>query len=298
MNRNVNRQTVRKAKAALIFSMVIFGSVGILVHYIPLPSSVIAFSRALFGGLFLYVITRLRRIPLSREQLRKNAKLLVLSGALLGFNWIFLFTSFKYTTVAVASICYYMAPIFVVLLSPVLFQEKLGPVKILAVAMAFAGTVLVSGLLQNQGVVNPLGVMYGLLAAVLYAGVLICNKKLQNLSAFESTIGQLASAAVVLAVYILGNEAWWTLSCTPFQFLLLMILSLIVTGFTYALFFGSMPYLPAQTVAIYTYIDPILAVLLSALALHEPLTLEIIAGGILILGATALTEFATQRSLS
>lgn len=286
---------VTKAKAALIFSMLVFGSVGLLVRLIPLPASVIALSRAFLGGLFLFFLARGRGTSFDWTHIRENLFYLVFSGAIMGFNWIFLFKAFSLTTVAVAIICYYMAPILVILISPLVLKEKLSFYSVVLVLIAFSGMLLVSGVADTRTGINMTGVLYGLGAACLYAGVILCNKKLKGLAPMETTMFQLFSAAIVLLPYVLLTEDITGLSCTLFQFFLLMVLSLFVTGITYALFFGSMPYLSAQTIAIYTYFDPIVAVLLSVLVLHEPLTIQIAMGGFLILGATAVNEFMLIR---
>ncbi len=280
----------------LMLSMLVFGSVGLFIRYIPLPASVIAFSRALFGGLFLCLVAALRHIHLSRKAIAANLPYLLTSGIIMGWNWIFLFRAMQTTTVAVAIICYYLAPVFVVLLSPLVLKERITAAQFGAVLMALCGMVLVSGLLEQQGSVPITGIGYGIAAAVFYAGVILCNKKFRGLSAYESTIVQLAAAALVLVPYILLTEDLTRLSCTPFQLALLMILSLVVTGLTYAMFFGSLPYLSGQTIAVYTYIDPITAVLLSALVLKEPLTLSVLLGAILILGATLIVEFSGRKT--
>lgn len=231
-------------------------------------------------------------MPMSKEQIRDNLKLLIVSGICIGINWILLFEAFRHTTLAIASICYYMAPVFVILVSPVLLHEALTARKVICVLLALLGMVFVSGIFENglSGITDLPGVFFALGAAVFYASVIVCNKKFSPISAYDKTIIQLAAAAVVLLPYTLITENWSSLSCTPFQFFLLLVLSLFVTGFAYALFFGSMGYLKAQTVAILTYIDPIVAVFLSALFLQEPLAVSTIIGAVLILGSTLISE--------
>lgn len=280
------------ARGYLIFSMFVFGTVGLFVHYIPLPSSIIALSRASLGAAFLFLLVRFSHMPMSKEQIRDNLKLLIISGICIGINWILLFEAFRHTTLAIASICYYMAPVFVILVSPVLLHETLTARKVVCVLLALLGMMFVSGIFENglSDITDLSGVFFALGAAVFYASVIVCNKKFSPISAYDKTIIQLAAAAVVLLPYTLITENWSALSCTPFQLFLLLVLSLFVTGFAYSLFFGAMGYLKAQTVAILTYIDPIVAVFLSALFLQEPLAVSTIIGAVLILGSTLISE--------
>ena len=109
---------VTRAKLDLIFSVAVFGTIGIFVRSIPLPSSVIALVRGAVGAAFLLLLARIRRTPIDKAALRRQWKLLVLSAAMMSFNWITLFEAYRYTTVATATLCYYTAPIFVTLTSP------------------------------------------------------------------------------------------------------------------------------------------------------------------------------------
>ena len=116
---------VIRAKRDLIFSVSVFGTIGIFVRWIGLPSSVIALVRGAVGAAFLLLLARFRHAPIDRAALRRRWQLLLLSAAMMSFNWITLFEAYRYTTVATATLCYYMAPIFVTLISPVLLKERL-----------------------------------------------------------------------------------------------------------------------------------------------------------------------------
>jgi len=287
-----NNQNISKANMAFVLSMVIFGTIGIFRRYIPLPSGLIAFSRGLIGMLFLLAFVALRGIRLSKENIRHNGWKLLLSGAFLGFNWILLFEAYRYTSVAVATLCYYMAPILVVLVSPLLFGESLGGRKLLCVVVALVGMVLVSGVVDSGfgGGDNLKGVLLGLGAAVLYASVVLMNKKITGISSYEKTIVQLGTAAAVILPYTLLTEKVdpqaWTLRAV----LCLVLVGIVHTGVAYALYFGAVSDMKAQTAALFSYLDPVVAILLSALLLGEPMTLAVGIGAVLVLGAALLCE--------
>ena len=283
---------VLRAKRDLIFSVSVFGTIGIFVRWIGLPSSVIALVRGAVGAAFLLLLARFRHAPIDRAALRRRWQLLLLSAAMMSFNWITLFEAYRYTTVATATLCYYMAPIFVTLISPVLLRERLTARKLLCVFLALAGMVFVSGVPQSglPGPSEAKGILLALCSAALYAGVILINKYLAGVPAYDRTLLQLACAAAVMIPYILLTEDLSAMSVTPLGAVLLLIVAVFHTGWCYALYFGSMTVLSAQTVALFSYIDPIVAILLSTLLLREPLGWSGILGAALVLGSTLVSE--------
>ena len=257
------------SKFLLLLSMFIFGTIGIFRKYIPLPSSLLAMSRGFIGTLFLLVVIFIKKEKMCWKSIKSNLLLLVLSGAFIGFNWIFLFEAYRYTTVATATLCYYMAPIFVILVSPLFFKEKLTLKKSICVAVAITGMVFVSGILQSgfNATKEMKGVVLGLMAALLYAGVVVMNKHIKSVSAFDKTIVQLGTSAVVLLPYTMLTENLAEITFTPTLIIMLCIVGIVHTGIAYTLYFGVMDKLKAQTVALFSYVDPVVAILLSVLLL-------------------------------
>lgn len=280
------------SKLQLTASMLIFSSIGIFVKYIPMPSSIIACARGLIGMIFLLFVVLVTRNKISFKNIKNNLIVLLLSGAAIGFNWIFLFEAYNYTTVATATLTYYLAPFFVMLASPFLLKEKLTVKQFFCLIGAIIGMIFVSGVVKN-GIpeVNELrGILFGVCAAILYATVIILNKKLKEISAYEKTIMQLGTAAVVVIPYIFLTEDITVLTVTPLTAIMLLITGIVHTGIAYALYFNSMKDLKAQTVAIFSYIDPAVAILLSAFILKEGMDIYGIIGAVLILGSAMLSE--------
>lgn len=281
---------MRKSRLALIASMAIFGTIGILRKHIDLPSSAVALTRAWIGAAFLILLLIIRRQKPDLSGLRAHLLPLLLSGAGLGFNWILLFEAYRYTTVATATLCYYMAPILVILVSPLLFRERLTGRKLICLAAAVIGIVLVSGVADSGLDTDLTGILFGLGAAVLYASVVLMNKKIAGIAAIDRTLLQLLTAGIVLLPYTLLTEDIQSLRPDLTGAVLLLVAGILHTGIAYALYFGAIPSLSAQTAALYSYIDPILAIVLSAVALREPVTAAGLAGAVLILGAAFLSE--------
>lgn len=279
-------------------AMLIFGSVGIFVRYISLPSGAVAAARGVIGTLFLAVLAAVRRQKLSSE-IRKKLPLLCVSGICIGVNWILLFEAYRYTTVAAATLCYYMAPVLVIAASPIVLRERLTFGKIVCALAAVLGMVFVSGVLSDglSGGSDMKGIAFGLSAAAVYASVVLMNKRAGDIPAFDMTVVQLGSAAVVLVPYTLLTEDISSEMLSVRAVILLITVGIIHTGFAYALYFSAIKELKAQTAAIFSYIDPLVAVLLSALLLKEPLGIDIIIGGILIIGSAVISEISGKNKI-
>ena len=170
------------AKASLILAMAIFGTIGIFRKYIPLSSGIVAFTRGLLGVAFLLVFIKVKKIRMDKKTIKAYLKILLISGGFIGLNWVLLFESYRYTSVAVATLCYYMAPIFVMVASPFLLKEKLSTKKIVCVMVALLGMVFVSGVLDGgiTDISEIKGIIFGLGAAALYASVVMMNQKIKE----------------------------------------------------------------------------------------------------------------------
>ena len=280
------------ARMSLILAMIIFGTIGIFRKYIPLSSGIVAWVRGVLGVAFLLIFIKMKKINMDWNSIRAHLKILLISGGLIGMNWVLLFESYRYTSVAVATLCYYMAPIFVMTVSPFVLKEKMTVKKAVCVVVALLGMVFVSGVLD--GGISDLselkGILFGLGAAAFYATVIMMNQKLKKVPTYDKTIMQLGTAAVILIPYILLVEDLATVTLTPLIIIMLIIVGVVHTGIAYALYFGSMNELRAQTVALFGYIDPIVAIILSALFLKEPMTVYSAIGAVLVLGATMISE--------
>ena len=287
-----------KDKMMMIGAMTIFGTIGIFRKYIPLPSSLLALARGIIGTAFLlFLVLAVKRDKLSIEAIKRNFVFLVVSGAFIGFNWILLFEAYQYTTVATATLCYYMAPVIVVLVSPFLFKERLTPLKAICVAVALAGMVFVSGIPQSGfgGMSELKGILLGLGAATLYAIVVILNQYIKDIPAYDKTIMQLGTAAIAILPYTLLTENFADISFTPVAVLMLIFVGIVHTGIAYTLYFGSMSGLKAQTIALFSYIDPVVAIILSAVILQENIGRWGVIGAVMVLGSTMVSELFGEK---
>lgn len=286
-----------KGKLNFIIAMLIFSSIGIFIRYIPYPSSFIAFTRGAVGVAVILLVMLLKRQKSDRKAIKENFLLLAVSGVFIGINWVALFESYRYTTVATATLCYYMAPMFVIMVSPFVLGEKLTAKKIVCILTALFGMALVSGVFEaEKGEIQLKGIIYGLVAAAFYASVMIVNKKMTEIPAFDKTYIQLAFAAAVVAVYNIFTVDISSLSTEPKHIALLLFVGVFHTGFAYTLYFGAMKSIKAQSIAILSYIDPVFALILSAVILKEQMSIFGVIGAVMVLGAAFVCEFPEKRS--
>ena len=276
-------------KAQLLASMLIFSTVGLVVRFVEMPSAVVVLARAVLGTLFMLSFVYLTGKIIDKRSVRANLKILVTSGIALGINWMLLFEAFSHTTIAVAILCYYLAPVMVIVGSPFILKERITGLQVCCVMMALLGMVFVSGFIEGE-IRGVTGILMGLGAAVFYASVMFLNKFVKGVSTYDSTVMQLGSAALIFIPYAALTVDFSALQWSMSAVSLLLIVGVVHTGIAYALFFGSVPRLPAQTISIYSYVDPLMSVLLSWLILHEPLGWTGWVGALLILGSTLASE--------
>lgn len=274
----------------MIASMTIFGTLGIFVRNIPVSSAELALYRAVLAAVLIagFLLITKQRIPFARIQ--KEIPLLLASGVAMGINWILLFQAYKYTTVSLATLSYYFAPVIVTVVCPFLFKERLTGKQILCFGMSTLGLILITGIGEIGGGRDLTGILYGLGAAFFYAAVILLNKFIKNVEGIHRTFLQFLAAVAVLIPYVTATGELTIGELDSFGWINLLIVGLIHTGLTYCMYFSSLKALPGQKAAILSYIDPLVAVLISVTILGESMTLIQVAGGILILGFTLWNE--------
>ena len=280
-----------KKEWIFMITMVIFGTMTPFVRQVSVSSGELALYRAILALLLIGPALLLNKQKLPKEQIKKVLHLLLLSGAAMGFNWVLLFEAYEYTTVSVATLSYYFAPVLVTVLCPLLFKEKMKPINWLCFCFSTLGIVLLTGLGDpSQGQNHLIGIGFGLGAAVLYATVMILNKYITDVPGLQRTFYQFLAAVLVLIPYVLltGGVTLGGLNTTGW--ICLLVLGLVHTGATYCFYFSSIKDIPGQKAAILSYLDPLVAVIISVSILQETISDPQKIGGVLILGFTLLNE--------
>lgn len=285
----------KNAKAMMITSMAIFGTLGIFTRNIAVTSGELALYRAVLAISLIAVYLVCAKQNINLKASKKELVLLLFSGAAIGINWILLFEAYKYTTISAATLSYYFAPVIVTVICPILFHEKLTGKQIFCFIMSTLGLIMITGTSNIRDKRDFIGILFGISTAIFYAAVIILNKFIRNIDGIHRTFLQFLSAIIILAPYVLltsgihlGNldiRGWGNL----------LIVGLFHTGITYCMYFSSLKELAGQEASILSYIDPLVAVLISVLILGETMSIAQAIGGVLILGFTLWNELTPHN---
>lgn len=282
-------------KWMMIAAMAIFGTLAPFVRSISVSSGELALYRAILAATLIgaFLLVTKQKIPF--DNIKKSIPLLLFSGIAMGFNWILLFEAYKYTTVSAATLSYYFAPVIVTIVSPILFREKLTGKQLICFIMSTIGIVMITGIGNLIGSRDLIGILCGLGAAVLYASVVLINKFIKDVNGIHRTFLQFLAAILILTPYVIlsGGFTLSALNCSGW--INLMIVGFVHTGITYCMYFSSLKDISGQKAAILSYIDPLVAVLISVTVLQEVMTVWQAVGGCLILGFTLWNEFPQRR---
>lgn len=270
--------------------MTIFGTLPVFVRNIPLSSAEIALYRAILAAMLtgLYLAVFKKRIVF--KNIMSELPLILVSGAAMGINWILLFESYRFTSVSIATLSYYFAPVIVTAVSPFLFHERLTAKQIICFAMSTMGVIMITGVGGISGDGDLKGIALGLSAAVFYATVILLNKRIKAVDGINRTFIQFVAAAAVLLPYTAVADGFNLMSLDISGTMNLLTVGLFHTGITYCLYFSSITGITGQQAAVLSYIDPLVAVVMSVTVLGESITPLQAVGGLMILGFTLLNE--------
>ena len=284
-----------KARLMLASSMAVFGTLGLFVRHISVSSGELALYRALLAIVLIGGFLLVTRQKLPFRAIKKEIPLLLVSGMAMGINWILLFEAYKHTTVSVATLSYYFAPVLVMAICPLLFRERMTVKQIVCFVMSTVGLVLIIDVGGLSGGGDLVGILFGLGAAVFYATVVLLNKFIKNVAGIPRTFLQFVAAVIILIPYVAAGGGITLGSMSTSGWVCLLVVGLIHTGITYCLYFSSLKELSGQEASILSYIDPLVSVLVSFFVLHESMTVSQIIGGVIILGFTLWNEIGAHK---
>ena len=289
-------QKNNRSALTLMAAMFLFGTIGPFVRRIGVSSGELALYRGILAALMIGAFLVLTKQRLDLRSAKKDLLLLMISGGAMGFNWILLFEAYKYTTVSVATLSYYFAPILVTAACPLLFKEKLTKKQVLCFVMSTIGLIMITGLGDaGKGSKDIIGILFSLGAAVLYAGVVLLNKFIKNIAGIHRTFLQFLAAIVVLIPYVTTTSGVTLSGLDSTGWICLLIVGIVHTGVTYCMYFSALGDLPGQKAALLSYIDPLVAVVVSVTVLGEEMQPLQLLGGGLILVFTLLNELPDRK---
>lgn len=291
---------IKRERLKLALISATFGTVGLFTHFIPLSSAAIVFYRALLGGAFIIVMIKLSGKDVNIKSMRDNFVVLVFTGLFMALNWVLQFEAFKVSSVAIGTVCYNMMPIFLLIIASYMFKEKITLKSRICILIATIGVILVSNVVNVGFKSNEvLGCVYGILGAIFYALIVTFNRKLNQIETHDKVIFQFMFSAFVMFFYVLFIEKNSLMFDKNLSYnakvlgtICMIVLSFFHTGFCYVHYFNAVSRLKAETVAILTYIDPVVALFLSYFVLKENMTALQFLGAVLILGSTLFNELS------
>ena len=271
-----------------LVSLVIMGSNGIVASFINLKSLEIILMRTIIGSAVLITACIIHKEKFACLHDRHDAIFLLLSGLTLGGGWIFLFEAYRTIGVSISTLLYYLGPIIAMLLSPIFFDEKLTKPKLIGAAIVFLGVIL----LNNNIAGDPskvYGIFCGFMSGVLYAVTVILNKKVKNATGMENTTCQLVASFFLVFAFLMFTTGIH-IKITGTEWIPVLWIGLLNTGLSCFFYYSTITKLPMSTVAILSYLDPVSAVVLSTLILHESLTPLQIVGVVLVIAGAAFSQ--------
>ncbi|WP_367753904.1 DMT family transporter [Ammoniphilus sp. 3BR4] len=284
---------VKSAYFKYIAALLLFGSNGIVASYILLNSYEIVFSRTLIGSIFLILVFALSKQKVQFWKNKSHFLYLVISGVAMGASWIFLFEAYEQIGVSIATLAYYCGPVIVMILSPVIFREKMTNAKLLGFLSVIIGMLCVNGhAFLQEG--NSWGLICGIFSAITYAIMVVFNKKAKSITGLENAMCQLITSFITVAIFI-GLKQGFSVNIMQGNLIPILLLGVVSTGIGCYFYFSSIGGLPVQTVSILGYLEPLSALIFSAAILGEKLSFVQIAGAVLILGGAAFGELFRSK---
>lgn len=282
-------------KAEFIASMLIFSTLGFFRHGVLFSSSLLVFFRALIGSAFLALLFALGRSHFAWEAVKKHKKRLAIAGAITALDWILLFEAYKYTTVAIATMCYCMSSLIFLLASPFLFGEKITRRRGIAAACAVFGMTFVSGMISGK-LTGGFGIFLALMGACCYAAVMALGKDLSDIDGMSLACVEMGIASLAVLPYVLFTEDFSAIQIDLRSIVYTVILGVAHTGIAYSLWFSALQHLAAQSISLLSYIDPVSSVFVSAILLSEPLTPITAIGCVIVIGSMVYGELGDGKA--
>lgn len=275
-----------------LLALLLFGSNGVVASRISLSSESIVFLRAFYGCLLL---TALYFISGKRTKVwkdRSGVGFVALSGIAMGVDWLLLFEAYSRIGVSLGMIINYCGPVIVILFSVLVFKERLTRVKLVAMAAAVLGMVMISG--GSWGIRDGWGLVFAVISAFCYAGMVIFNKMAPGIKGIENASLQLFFAFLSITIFTAFKSGLWV-PIESGDLLPVLWLGLVNTGLCCYLYFSAISDLPVQSVAVLGYLEPVSAVVFSVVLLGERLTVVQVVGAILIIGGALFAEVKGRK---
>ena len=265
-----------------------WGLIAVIVREVDLDAQVLVFYRLFFAALTLGIVAIvLRKLPLLR--LERHRGRIVLIGITLAAHWFLYFATIKLSSVAVAVLMAYLAPLAIATIAPFVLPEPRSRVALAALVPAAGGVALVALGGEEGGAVRPLALLTGLLTAATYAALVLMTKRIAaEVPVLALSFWNYAVASLAIAPLLLGADR---ILPTASELPAVLALGVVFTALSGYLYIWFLRHVTAQAIGILAYIEPVSAALLAWAVLDEALTWQVVVGGLLVIAAGATVVF-------
>ncbi len=283
----------KKAFIKYLSALLLFGLNGIVASHIALNSYEIVFLRTLIGSTLLMILFLLGKGRFHIITYVKDTVFIVLSGIAMGTSWMFLYEAYQQIGVSLASLLYYCGPVIVMILSPLIFKEKLTAAKITGFTIVLAGIVFINSNMVGDSR-NTWGTACGAMSALMYFFMVTLNKKSKNITGMENSVIQLVVSFLTVAIFV-GFKQGFFINVPSEAWIWILVLGVVNTGIGCYLYFSPLAKLPVQTVAICGYLEPLSSVVFASVLLDEKMNILQIIGAVCIIGGAMIGELIKAK---
>ena len=269
--------TKSKAFIFLNIAVFLFGLAGVFGKIILLPAVIIVFGRVFFASVSLFFFAKINGQPLKIDSI-KDKMLMILMGLILAFHWFTFFYAIQISTVTIGLLSFSTFPVFVALLEPVFFKEKLKFIDVLLAMLLMLGISLVIPEFDIKNNITQ-GVLCGMMSGFTFAVLTNLNRLVvKKYDGIQIAFYQDVVATVVLlpALYIVNIQF------SALDIFSLILLGVLCTAIAHVLFISSMKVLKAKTVSLFGGLELVYGIIFGVLFFNDILELRMALGACLI----------------
>jgi drug/metabolite transporter (DMT)-like permease len=289
-----------KANAQVVAASVIYGFSGIFFLYIKnMPAGPVVFYQLFFG--FLALVAYLAATgKISGIQLRGKRKALLLLGIWHAGVMLSYYTAVSYTNVPISVLLLYTAPVYVLLIAPVLLKEKPSKRNLAALIVSLIGVVVVVGpenlAFGSTGLETRylFGVLMGLFSGFFYACIIMTSRYLRDeYSGLEQLFFSTFVTLLLLTPFIKQASVAYVIENLP----VLLFLGVMVTSIGSILYFTGLTHVKAQDASIISLLEPVSAIFFAYILFKDPISAKTLFGCVLILLSSLLVSFEDESKI-
>ncbi|MCL2322177.1 MAG: EamA family transporter [Oscillospiraceae bacterium] len=261
-------------------SVFLFGFSALFARFIGQSALVITFGRVLFSSIFLAILILVSKQNL-RVEIKKDALLFIVTGINLAVHWFSFIESIRVSNVAVGTVTFSTFPVFIAFFEPLMFKEKLQVKAVIcALIMLFGVAVVAMNFGKYSDSTYTTGIVLGLASSLTYAVMTLLNRRFSaRYSSYVIVFYEQSTAAIALLPFIIAMKPSVTLNDAG----LLLLYGIVFTAIAHGLFVKGLRTVKASIASIISGLEPVYAILLAFVFLHEPSKLQEIIGGVMII---------------